>query len=791
MLMNWVLRLRLPIILLSFFILFYFGHLGNSLETESSASISNILAEDDPSIVENEKFEEIFGSNESIVVALETDNVYHNPFLAFLIRLTEELESIEGVRDVHGLAATLTDIRGEADELLTERFVTEEDLPYSAGQLSRMKQRFSGHPFLQNRFIDQAGKATLISVRIDTEMMTEDSQKEQLAALIAAATTDAIAEETKKGSLRITPHFAGSAVVGSQIREMQRTEDYIKLVMLIVLAAVLLIAFRTFYGVAVPLLIAMTSMSFVMGLKALFHSTFSTIDPMLYALIFTISVGDSIHVIAAWYGPEHAAIADKKQRILRIMQHVLMPCCLTSVTTAVGFSAVATSSIPELRKFGFFAAVAVVFAFVLTIALVPALLTLFESPSLLAKWTRRKAGPSIEPPLPRIRDDAITDVLVRLTHAHPRAILVSFAIAGAISVIGILRIHVGTDPYSFMMDTHPVNVALRFIEENVCGIQDLEVVLEADRDDEPFKDPALLREVEAFQRHVESFEGVTQGNSILAFVKLLNRAMHDNESARHALPETRALTAQYLLLYESSGNAESLGDWVSLPYDKLRMNFKVADDGDFELIRDQIEEYARKRELPFGYQITGSAELWYRADRVFLRSQLLSLLLALSVISIILFLVFRSVRYGVYSMAVNLFPILVGLGYLGFSGTGLNMGTVMIAPIAIGIAVDDAIHFLTRYRNLVDVESTSETRLRRVFRTVARPIIFTSVVLAIGFGSNSISAFKPNAYFGLVSALTLLVAMFANLLLLPAMLVVRPPRPSRRPYASPNALPEP
>ncbi|MBW1687847.1 MAG: hypothetical protein JRS35_22660, partial [Deltaproteobacteria bacterium] len=186
--MNWVLRFKLPIILLSLFILFYFGHLGSSLETESSASINNILPEGDPSIVNNEKFEEIFGSDETIVVALETDNVYHNPFLAFLIRLSQELESIEGVRDVHSLAATLTDIHGEADELLTERFVSEEDLPYSARQLSRMKQYFSTHPFLQNRFIDQDGRATLISIRIDTDRMTEDAHKEQLAALITATT---------------------------------------------------------------------------------------------------------------------------------------------------------------------------------------------------------------------------------------------------------------------------------------------------------------------------------------------------------------------------------------------------------------------------------------------------------------------------------------------------------------------------------------------------------------------------------------------------------------------------
>ena len=778
MLMNWVLRFKLPIILFSFFILFYFGHLGSSLETESSASISNILAEDDPSIVNNEKFEEIFGSDETIVVGLETDDVYHNPFLAFLIRLSEELETIEGVRDVHGLAATLTDIRGEADELLTERFISEEDLPYSARQLSRMKQHFSSHPFLQNRFIDQAGKATLIAVRIDTDLLTEDAHKEQLAALITTVTLDSVAEETKQSSLRITPHFVGSAVVGNQIREMQEAERYISFVMLIVLAAVLLIAFRTFHGVAIPLLIAMTSMSFVMGLKALFHSTFSTIDPMLYALIFTISVGDSIHVIAAWYSPEHVSIADKKQRIIRIMQHVLVPCFLTSVTTAVGFAAVATSSIPELRKFGVFAAIAVVFAFILTVALVPALLTLFESPSLLARWAGRTAGSSEDTRLPRTRDDIITDVLVRVTHSHPRAILISFGVVGAIAVVGISRIHVGTDPYSFLMDTHPVNVALRFIEENVCGIQDLEVVLESNRDDEPFKDPALLREVEAFQEYVESVNGVTQGNSILAFIKLLNRAMHENDSAYHTIAKTRALTAQYLLLYESSGDAESLGDWVSFQYDKLRMNFKVANDADFELIRDHIGEYARERELPFTYEIAGSAELWNRADRVFLRSQLLSLLLAMSVISIILFLVFKSLRYGVYSMAVNLFPILVGLGFLGFSGIGLNMGTVMIAPIAIGIAVDDAIHFLSRYRDLADVEETSEMRLRKVFRTVARPIVFTSVVLAIGFGSNSISAFKPNAYFGMVSALTLMVAMFANLLLLPAMIVFRPPRPS-------------
>jgi predicted RND superfamily exporter protein len=183
-----------------------------------------------------------------------------------------------------------------------------------------------------------------------------------------------------------------------------------------------------------------------------------------------------------------------------------------------------------------------------------------------------------------------------------------------------------------------------------------------------------------------------------------------------------------------------------------------------------MEEYALERALPFTPAIAGSAALWNRADGVFLRSQVVSLLLAMSVISSMLFLVFRSLRYGILSLVVDFFPILVGLGYLGFSGIGLNMGTVMIAPIAIGIAVDDTIHLLTRYRAVARPDKELQTTLHEVFRGVTRPIIFTSVVLAVGFGSNAISAFKPNGYFGTVSAITLIVAMFADLLLLPAMI---------------------
>jgi len=770
--MKWVLILKIPIILAAFFLFFYMGYLGQFIERDSSASIDNILDNDDPAVLQNREFEITFGSNKNIIIALETTGIYQNNFLEFYLKLSDKLEDIEEVDSVFSLV-TLSDIYGKEDQLIVEPFIDIDEMPYTSRQLQRMSEYFREHPFLANRIVDQAGKGIVISVQIDTNSVSSGEQEEELAKTIKDITKRQIEEVKREKTIDIKPHFVGEAIVANEISEIQESEGYIKNVMIVIFGIILLIIFRSFWGVVLPILIATTTISAIMGLKTLFHSTYSTIDGLLYALIFTISIADSIHIISVWYSKEYLVIKDKKERIIKIMQHVLVPCFFTSLTTAVGFGAIAISGIPQLRHFGLFASIAVIIAFFLTIGLIPSLLTLPNTDYFKKKIPENRKKVQISETkldfLTRF-NETIINAFSSITYRRANIIILVFAVFGIVAIVGIFKIKIGTNPYSFLQDSTLSNSALHFIEGNICGIEDFEVVLEKSGK-EPFKEPTVLLEVENMQAYISGLEGVTQSNSIITFLKLLNKALHDGENVFYNIPETKDLVAQYLLLYGMSGDSEELNEWIDPNYNKLRLNFKVSNQANFGKIKKKIKSYNEKSSIPFTIYITGSTELWNKVDGVFLNSQVFSLLISISVISIILFIIFRSLRFGFYSLIVNLYPILIGFGILGFSGIGLNMGTVLIAPVAIGIAVDDTIHFIIQFKSLSIRENDLRIILNKVFKMLTKPIVFTSLILALGFGSNTISSFKPNGYFGFVAAVTLLVAMVTDLFLLPALIV--------------------
>jgi len=758
-----ILFLRIPIIILFFLIFLCFGYFKNSLIYDNSAGIDDIIKEDDRVLQEYRKFEKDFESNDNIIIGLQAKNIFNNQFIYFLKDLNKELIDIEGVDDVIDLT-TISDVYGQNNDLIIEKFILEDEMPYSDTQLNKMKEYFINHKLLKNRFVDTSGKATLVYIRYNSKLLTNDKTTEVFINQILNKANKLINDK----KVSINCYFAGDKIVESVISDIQKKEEYISYIMMASLFIILFIIFRRINGALLPIIIAVISLVFTIGFKALLKSEFSTIDSLLYALIFTISIGDSVHILSAWYSADYNMINDKKQRITEIMKHIFRPCFFTSLTTAIGFGAISISTIPQLRNFGFFASISVIFAFIITMTLTPSVLVLFN-------FKKRKDYDlkqiSFGKRLLNRLNDKITGFLKNITLKYSKIIILIFTVFLIISIIGIFFVKIGTNPYSFLKDNNKINIALRFIEENISGIKDVEVIIEKDGE-EPFKDPEIIDEIDSFQSEIEKMDGVSVGNSYIILLKLMNQAMHGNDINYYSIPETKNLVGQYLLLYEMSDDEGELDKWINYDYNKIRINFKIKNSCNFKSIDKKIEEYFKKSNNSFKYYITGSAKLWDHTDRIFLKNQLMSLFLSIIVISIILFLLFKSFKFGIISFIVNIFPILAGLSILGFSGIGLNMGTVMIAPIIIGIAVDDTIHFLNSFK--INKKKTDDLNIiyTNVFKSVTKPIVFTSVILAFGFGSNIISSFKPNAYFGAVSAVTLLIAMISDLLLLPSLISI-------------------
>lgn len=754
------------LIIVGAFIVFCIGsYYAQYLQMDNTAKVDSILKKTDPVVLDYQEYQSVFGGDQHLLVGIETEGVFTNEILTFLDDLSEKIKTVDGVTDVYSIA-TMYNIYAEKQGNIDG--FKQRDTNRKA-QLESIEQYMSEHPLFAGRLLDREGKFTLLQVHFRPTL----NEKEEI---LVNKIKNICAELIEERKLQITFHFVGAPVVSAAIAEAQKKEEFLYPLMLFILCLVLTLVFRRFFGVALPLAVVVMTMTFILACKSLTHSPMSTIDPLLYALITSISVGDAVHIIAAWYNQEFALGTSGRERMITILSELFAPCFLTSITTAIGFGSIAISSIPQIKHFGFFAALGVSFAFLLTIGFIPAMLVGFNRKRRVkliingSEHCRRSRAQNFSL--------YFSSCLARFNIKYAKPVLACFGILFILAGLGMTRIQTGTNPYSFLKDSNPLNISLRLIEEKISGITDLEVILKAEGD-KTFRDPELLQEVERLQAYISGLEGITKTDSFLTFPKFEGGVNYENEFICPA-QDWQRLSDRSLVSgerTEESSYAYEQNDWINEEYDRLRINCKVANTADLALIQEKIRDFYKiiKEEnsnAVTGLTVTGSAVLWERTDKLFITSQIRSLLLALFLISVIMMLLFKSLKLGIFSLIVNVAPILCGLGMLGYTGIHLDMGTVMIAPIAIGIAVDDTIHFLTGFRKYSLQTQELKVIFYEVYKLTLKPIVFTSVILAAGFGSNMLSSFKPNAHFGMISACTLIMAMLCDLFLLPALIVV-------------------
>jgi predicted RND superfamily exporter protein len=324
-------------------------------------------------------------------------------------------------------------------------------------------------------------------------------------------------------------------------------------------------------------------------------------------------------------------------------------------------------------------------------------------------------------------------------------------------------------------DAAPV-LAMQSIEADFGGASDVEVVITGP--EKTLLDPEATRLVGAVQEVVAAFPETGATLSYTDLLRRMNRALHDGDPAAYRLPDTRNAIAQELFLYETSGG-EELGSWIDpTTYATTRVSAYATSFQEIEETRafydaldHQLAALERPTSVPLEVTVTGDGPLWYRVNSSLLTTMAASFGLTVVGVTLMMVLALRSVRLGLLAMVPNLLPVLVAVGGMGWAGVRLDFATVMVAGIALGIAVDDTVHYLHRYRLELAAAGDPRVAVERALASVGRAMVTTSVVLFAGFSLMALSEFPPHRTFGLVLAGTMVVALLCDLLLLPALLL--------------------
>jgi hydrophobe/amphiphile efflux-3 (HAE3) family protein len=722
-------------------------YIDNSMET--------LFLENNPQLEVFDLTLKEFGTELGAVVAFQPDVVFSNQFLSVLNHITGKIQEMEHVEAVYSLTH-LDYIQAEGDVIRVGPLIPH--LPVPEEKLKRIRRKALDDPFVVGHVVSE--DATTAAIIIKFTYIPDDDTYCHIA---VQKIREILAEEIKDS---FEYHLSGIHVLVAVMNEYCLKDLKVFLpVGILVIFLVLAFVYRTFSGIIVTIGAILLTVLWTLGLMGLFHVPITVATTMLPLLIMVISVSDAVHLITQYYeGIAHGQ--DKLPAIKTAVYKVGTPCFLTSLTTAIGFSSLLLSELQPVRDFGLYAAIGIFFAFVISIILVP-IAFFYLPPPTLNTVKRLRAG----------RLTRAMERIAGITHNHPYTILGWSGIIMVLGIFGITKIRVDTTFFDYFYRSDPAIQSINFIDRHLTGIEPLRILLHTGEKDGS-KNPAFLKKVDNLEAFLRNYPEVSRVFAMPDLLKRLHRLLHGDAPAYDRLPESRELVAEYLLLLSLAGGdelMEFLASWDLSTVQVVAMMRLVGSKRQTEILKDLEAHISKYFDTTISYEMTDSAALNPILANNLVHSQIKTFSLSLLLIFITMSILFRSIQIGLLCIIPNIIPLTISAGLMGLSGITLNVVTVMVASIAIGIAVDDTIHILTRYRIEFYESSDPTGAMTKTLSSSGRAIVFTSIVLMAGFLIPLFSSFRLPCYFGILGATTMAGALFADLFVLPALFRVSRP----------------
>jgi predicted RND superfamily exporter protein len=742
---------------------------------------------EDPVYRAYNRFREDFGSDELSYLLYQVPGSPHGPFdleaMRRIARLTEALEDeVPFVKEVTSLA-NVEYVEGVPDGLEIRDLL--EEFPEDQAELLAIRDKVLAKPLYVGGLVSEEARYGAIIIRMDRssvdpldEIRLDPEGGDGIDNLYPQVTYDAIERILARPEYQgIVFHHVGDVPLNAIYNQIIADEGgRLAGIGFLVIGGLLYAFFRRPLGVVGPLVVVGLSIMISLALVGLLGWRLDLLFIMCPTLLIAVGVADSVHIIAE-FRVYHAELGDRREAARRTMTLVGTPCLLTSLTTASGFFAMSIAPIKAISHFATYSAVGVVAAFILSVTLLFVFLSfgkrLRGTTATEEEKIRAKGG---------VHFQAALLAIARFDVRHRRAILACFAAIFVVSAVGVSRIRVDSNFLDEFDDEEPIRIATEYVDEIMGGTYSF-VYLFDSGEPEGVKSPELLREVERLQAEAERHDYlVNKTYSVGDLLKDINKSFNEEDPAHYVLPTSRELVAQYLLVYEMSGG-EELRDYVSGDFARtsLELRCKAVESSVLVTLARDLDRYLEEHPTRAAtVSVTGIGALWLALQEYITTSQIRGFLLAFTVIALLMCFIFKSVKTGLIAMVPNLSPVVLTLGVMGWLDMPLDYVRLLIATVAIGISVDDTIHHLTRFRHEFLRTRSYPRALEASMEDVGRALVITSVVLVVGFLVFLLSGLDSTASFGALLATTVAVALVADFLLMPALiLTLRPWGPGR------------
>jgi uncharacterized protein len=712
-------------------------------------SIEIWFLDDDPDLVTYREFIDRFGADEMAVIGVFSEDAYSPATLAAVDRLSTAAAGVPWAAQARSLT-TVDVVEGEGGVVFSGPLV--ETLPETAEEAADIRRRAEGSAMIAATLVSADGRGTAIAVELVPEANDFARKSEFVHALRDVMET----EEAQSG---LDLRLGGTPPIDEAFARYSEQDSAIlgPLSFLFVVIAAFAM-FRRPSAAMAPIAVVGLSLLWTLGLMGALDWQINMVTTVLPVVLLAVGVADAVHVVGD-VRHRMAEGATQHQAVHRGARELWMPCAFTSLTTIAGFLSLLLSNLGPIREFALLSAFGVAVAFVLSFTLLPALLLLVPAPSTasLKKGGEAWVGAALER-------------IARPSRSARVVILSVFAVLVGGSVYGLTKLEVGANFMNSFPEDCPERVDNEFIDRELDGTSSLELVVRAPN--EGLKDPAVLRRLRALQDWLATIEGVGSVIAVTDALSDVDRVMRHGDPDAGALPSSRAHAAQLYLMLEG---VEDFDQQVQENYSVTRVSVRTRL-ADTKTLNEAMPEIVERLERDFPgdeltVETTGYAWLMNRMDVYLLDSQVRSMSAAFAAIVIMMGLLLRSPRLALFSMVPNLGPIVMGLGFMAAAGIALDAGTVMIGCVSLGLVVDDTVHLLVRFRRNLDGGDSLEDAVAGAVVGAGRPVVITSILLMGGFLILTLGSFAPTVFFGLVTAVVIVLAVICDLVVLPALLL--------------------
>lgn len=750
-----ILRNRIAILLLLGILTGYMAFLTSKLEL--SYGLPRILPENDSSSIAYEEFKKRFG-NENIIYLLGIDKNPLNDLQLFnaWYDLGKQLNNMDGVDTVLSVANIVniyknTDLqRFELKPIVTSRLK-------SGAELDSIRNLVHALPFYKGRLYNDSTQANLMFISLNEKRFNSKQRDEMVHELMA------LVKEFSEVQ-NVSVHYSGMPFIRTVITMVVKSElGKFILMALFITVVILFFFFRSFYPVAVSILVVAVGVIWSLGTIALFGYKITILTSLIPPLIIVICVPNCIYLINK-YHYEFNKHRNQAKALSRVIERVGYATFLTNATTAAGFGTFIPTHSAVLVEFGIIASINILIIFINGLLLIPIIFSFLPPPKFHQTQHLEKRWVT-----------SVIEAILHIISYRRRIVYAVIIVLVAISVFGILQIQTTGNLADDLPKDHFAAKDLRYLERNFNGVMPFEIYIDAKKPGMAAKEHTLKR-IEALQLIMEEYPQFSKPLSLVEGLKFVKQAYYNGNPDKYQLinSQEKVFFKPYL---ENAGQKK---DWLNTFVDSTkqytRITFQMADIGTKQMdvllheIRPRIDSVFSPDK--YGVEMTGASVVFLKGTNYLVKNLFSSLLIAIVLIAVMISTLFASYRMILILLATNMVPLLLTAAVMGFFNIPVKPSTILVFSVAFGISVDDAIHYLTRYRQELKARRWNiGESVKTALKESGVSMIYTSIVLFFGFSIFATSDFGGTKALGILISFTLLVAMISNLVLLPSLLL--------------------